>query len=393
MKKAAVAGVLALALVAWWALRVAPPDATAPPPASRAPQAPAGRVVTRAAPTEPLRSTALGVEAAVGKAAMLMRLAPAGLGRGHLDRLLAGDVATAAKALAASSDPGAAAALAELAAFCDELTATAPGSAAAEATPVADPANRDPTLTATLGALTEARRSARERLRGRCAATRFDHAAIERQLSERALAGDAASLERQVRSGALPASRLESAALLGSARAQLQLGLDRLHDTPATARTWLEAAARTDPEAGGLYGGCLLDGCGGPRDPLQARAVLEAAARRGSAYALGLLSTPPGTDTSGHWSVPLVGVSPVPPHGLDELGLSSAERYAWASLAGELGQAGCFGFDLAAAGEALAARGRLERTLSPSDLAAGVDAAARLIAQDAPALRRARGCD
>lgn len=86
-------------------------------------------------------------------------------------------------------------------------------------------------------------------------------------------------------------------------------------------------------------------------------------------------------------------MTPLPPRNVDALGLGAAERYAWAALAGRLAERGCFGLDLNLAAAALAARPRLERTLSPADVAAGDRAAGELEAASGAEVRRARGCE
>jgi hypothetical protein len=334
----------------------------APPPAAAA--APAGAV------TETLLRAAL------------QRRFHGVLPRELEDRLRAGGVREVAERLAGATAPGSAAALAELAALCQESAATGADEATARAP-------QSPGTAAALAPLEAARRTALERLRGGCAAAHFDLAAINERLTATANGGDVASLERLALSGIGPA-RLASAALLGAPRAQWRMALDQQKEHPQLARSWLEAAARKDADAGAYYGSCLLAGCFGTPDPVAARAALEAAARRGSVAALGLLV---GADAAGPWSSPDVPVVPVPPPGTDALGLGSTDRLAWATLAGELARRGCFGLDLPSAALALGARDRLAAQLAPSAGELGDGAGKALLAETGDATRESLGCN
>ena len=327
------------------------------------------------------------------RAALAEQLRTAALPREALDRLAAADVAEVARRLAGAREPGSAALLAELEALCRGLADPAADAAESDARAALGAAAREPAVGASLEALIAARREAESHLAAGCASTRFDAVANDRQLEASARNGDAASLEHLALAGAGDPGKLASAALLGAPRAQLRLGLDNLRDQPAIARSWLEAAAKHDADAEAYYGTCLLAGCGAPADAAQARATLEAAARRGAAFALGLLSSGPSAEDLHRWTPAGAFVSPVPPTDPDALGLAAADRYAWAALAGRLAERGCFGFDLKLAAEALAARPRLERSLSPADALAGERAAADLEATSGAAVRHARSCE
>ncbi len=345
----------------------------------------------------PVATTAAG-PAAVPLASVLLRSALTarfrdfGGVRESLGPLYDGDVAGAARALGQSRQPGAAAALAELATLCSGSDDPAGDGARTAEARGRLAAARDRTATAALESLIEAERAARARLRAGCVATAFDRAAIERKLGASAQAGDAASLERLAASGALPVTRLQSAAVLGSPRAAQRLGLDRLHDEPLVARSWLEMAARGDADAEAFYAHCLLAGCFGAPDPVAGRAALESAARRGALYALGLLAAPAVPDAPNRWSPAGALVATLQPPGADAAG-EVLDRYAWSRLAGELAASGCFGFELTIAADALGTRARLDRTLALPELALATGRARDLATAIGATIRQARGCD
>jgi len=361
------------------------PAPTAPPPAPTGgwpapPAARADRVAPPAATTTSDRLPATLLRATVTDKLRSSPLPPA-----VREQLVAGDVAGAASALANLRQG--AALLDELRTLCRSVTA-GDESVEGAARVALGAASRDPAAAATLDALVAARRLGRERLAAGCAGAHLDATAIANALETSARAGDAASLERIARDE----GRLASAALLGSARAQLRLGLEHLAQQPLVARSWLEAAAKQDADAAEFLGTCLLDGCGGPPDPAAARSILESAARRGSASALALLASASAEEFT-RWVSTSDFITPVPPRNLDALGLSSTERYAWAGLAAGLAEQGCFGFDVNVAARALALRAQLADSLSPSDAAAGNEAARALGDATAGTVRHARGCD
>ena len=381
----------ALAALLWWRSGP-PPGAPAAPRPTAAPAAATYDIAPQHLPSSTVpASTPLAGR--VLRAALLEHLRAAPLPRELLERLAAGDVAEVARRLAGASEPGSAALLAELQALCRVVAEPAIEADAAEARLMLGSAARQPAVGAALEALVGARREAESRLAAGCARARFDSAAIDRELAASARNGDAASLVRLALAGAGDPGKLGSAALLGAPRAQLRLGADELRDQPAIARSWLETAARRDADAAAYYGTCLLAGCGAPPEPVAARAMLEAAARRGAPFALGLLSSGPATEDVHRWTPASAFVSPVVASDPDALGVAAADRYAWAALAGRLADRGCFGFDLRLAADALAARPRLERSLSPADAAAGELAATELEASAGGEARRARGCE
>ena len=322
--------------------------------------------------------------------AALVRRFHGNVPRELLDALRAGDVRAVAEQLAATRSPGAAAALAELAALCQEVAST--GTDQTTAAPPSEALAPGTPGRASLEALEGARRGALNRLRDGCAVARLDAGDIEQRLRVSANAGDSTSLERLALSGTAP-GRLESAALLGAPRAQWRLGLDHEKDHPDLARSWLEAAAKHDADAGGYYAACLLAGCFGTPDPLAARAALEAAARHGGATALGLLAAGAGPDAQVVWSPPDALATPLPPPNLEALGLDAADHYAWARFAGDLARRGCFGLDLATAALALGTRDRLGATLTASGTALGEAAGRQLDAAVGESARQSLGCD
>lgn len=372
-------GVVAVAGYRWFAQGEAP---TEPPPAAPvAAIAPTIHAVPGAVPASAATAPVVPVAETLLHAAIARRFHGL-LPRELEERLRAGGVRDVAERLASATAPGSAAALAELAALCQESSAAGVDEAAARTPP-------SPSVAAALAPLEAARHGALDRLRSGCAEAHFDPAAINARLTTAANNGDVASLERIALSGVAPA-RLASAALLGAPRAQWRLALDQQKEHSELARSWLEAAARKDADASAYYGSCLLSGCFGAPDPTAARSALEAAARRGSVAALGALI---GTDAGGPWSSPDVPVVPVPPASPDALGLGSTERLAWATLAGELARRGCFGLDLTTAALALGARDRLAAQLAPSAGDLGDRAGIALVADTGDATRASLGCN
>lgn len=379
----------AVAVALWWRSSPAPERPADARPAPAAADArydrPAPLPAAATAATAPLPGRLLHAQ-------LRTRLRAAALPREWLERLAAGEVGEVARQLSEARAPGSVALLAELAALCRALGAPA-ADADVSAARARLAAAREPAADTALDALIGARREGAARLAAGCSAAHLDEAAIGRQLELTARNGDAASLEYLALEGSGAAGRLESAALLGAPRAQLSLGLDHLRGQPAVARSWLEAASKHDADAAAVYGSCLLVGCGAAPEVAAGRATLESAARRGAPFALGLLSSADGADNVLRWTAADARLSPLPPPNVEVLGLSSAEHYAWAALAGQLAADGCFGFDLELAAEALAARPRLWRSLSPAEAAAGEQAAAALATSIGTDVRRARGCD
>jgi hypothetical protein len=349
-----------------------PPPAPAaaarePAPAASAPRAPAGFLP--AALARAFRGAAL----------------PAALGA----RLAAGDVEGVAAALAASTAPGAAAALHDLAALCAEESQ--PDAAAGAEQDAIATAGADAAALALVTAEIGARHAFRQRILAGCRTALLDEAAVTARLRAGGEAGDAASLERLAARDPQPLGRMTSAALLGDAAAQFHLALEYLPRDPRLARSWLEAGARGDADALGFLGACQLNGCFGAPDPVAAAATLEAAARQGSRYALGLLATS-GGDDAGRWPVAGVPVAPLPPRDADALALDPATRYAWSEFARGLATAGCFGFDFPTTAAALVDGAALERDLTAGELAAGRAAATALEHDAGTSARSALGC-
>ncbi|MBS0376073.1 MAG: hypothetical protein JSR73_15950 [Proteobacteria bacterium] len=387
------AAVIAIALAAGAAVLTAlllerPATPESPPSPAVRPVLPAASVAPPpAAHAAPAEGSALAPR--VVRAVLHERLHSPALSPERLEALAAGRIAPVAAALRAAREPGAAALLADLAALCESLPDSADGAAARDALGVA---GRDALAVASLERLAGAVHAARATLEAGCAATSFDAAGIRSALEAGARAGDPHSVERLAFLSRGDAGRLASAALLGMPRAQLRLALDQLPGQPAAARSWLEAAAKQDPEAEALLGACLLGGCGAGPDPAAARAALESAAGHGAPVALGWLAAGAGGEDPSRWSPAGALVTPLPPAHPEALGLTPVERYAWAALAAGLAADGCFGLDLDLAAGALAARARLERALSPAEAAEGTAAAAALESRTGASARQSRGC-
>ncbi|HXQ30700.1 MAG TPA: hypothetical protein VN790_01870 [Steroidobacteraceae bacterium] len=377
------------ALIAAWLWRGTPPaEPEAGPPA----HAPLWTVPGGAAQPLPAAGPApAAARSSAVRAALLRRFQGTAPPRELLDRLVAGDVASVARQLAAGDEPGTAARLWDLAGLC--VPDSGSGPALADERAALEATASDPAAHATLAALIGTRHAFAQRLATGCAATTLDRALLERRLATSAAHGDVASLERLAALDPQPLGRLMSAAVLGSPRAQFRLALENLPKQPDAARAWLESAAKGDADAEAYYGVCLLNGCFGTADAVAARAALESAARRGAPYALGLLASGANADELGRWSPADALVVPVPPREPDALGVEAPARYAWAALAEELASDGCFGFEFGTTAEALSVRAGLERTLRPAELSAARAAAAELAAGAAGAARHALGCD
>jgi hypothetical protein len=391
---------LGLVAVRWWVADHDLPAAPAARPAAHSPP-----VSTTAPWTPPPSSTPVAppaVPAGLVRAALARRLRGGALPRELVDLIVAGDLARAAARLAAAKGPGSAALEWDLLALCHEATEAGATPGAEDERAARAAVELRPDLAAVLQPMIEARHAFDLRLGAGCRSVRLDPESLQRRLAASAASGDAASLERMATVDAAPAARLQSAALLGAPRAQFRLALSLLEDRPAAARTpeqrlaglsWLQAAAKGDADAQSYYGSCLLDGCPGAPDPPAARAALESAARRGSSQALGLLSAGGGGEPPNDWSGTLDVIAPLPPRGLDSLGLDAAEHYAWAALAERLARDGCFGFAFLTTAQALAAPARLERTLRPAELAEARELSTRLWSETGEATRHALSCD
>ena len=365
------------------------PSARAPPPPAAAPFAEraAVRVGAPAAPASAAPPTSV-------RAAIAHGFRGVALPRPLLDRLVAGDVTGVARELGSAADATAAVELFDLQQLCgaeDEGVTTelvaADGRAALEATGVSS-ATR-----ATLVSLIEEHRAWHDRFRPACAATIFDASAIRARLQAAGLKGDAASLERLSRLDPQPLVRLQSAALLGNPYAAFRIALAELPRQPRDGRSWLEIAAKDDPDAAAYFGICLLAGCAGAADAAAARQELESAARTGSLYALGLLASADLPDGARRWARTDEVVVPVAPRDLDSLGINSTSAYPWASLAATLAAHGCLGFEFRITAEALEARTRFERSLRPGELAGAEAEATELAAATLSATRHSLGCD
>jgi hypothetical protein len=367
-------------------------DELAAPRPARAPAAAPPRYV--AGWTAPAAAPAAAARAPTPARAALARafhgVAPA---RALLERLVAGDVGAVARELGVQGDAASAVQLFDLAALCANEARAPPDGVATDERTALEAATAAPGGHDALGALIDARHQWSGRFAAGCAAASFDAGRIRRGLETAAARGDAASLERLASLDAQPYARLQSAALLGNARAQFRLALAYVAQQPPLARSWLEPAAKGDADAEAYYGGCLLSGCFGAPDPGAARTELAAAARGGSLYALGLLASSDAAGGVRHWSRADTFAAPVPPRDTEALGLEPAAAYAWSALDAELAADGCFGFEFGIAAEALDAQARFERALRPAELDAARAAAAELASTSGGAVRHALGCD
>lgn len=370
-------------------LRDEPAEPAATPTAAAAPTAAPAAVGVRVPAAPPGRAPPASVRAAIAHEFRGIALPQA-----LLNRLGAGDVASVARDLASAPDPAAAVELFDLQELCGAQIqgvtsglVAADGRAALEATGLS-PANR-----ATLAALLEEHHAWHDRFRPACAATLFDATSIRARLQAAGLRGDAASLERLAQLDPQPLARLQSAALLGNPRAAFRVALAELPKHVRDGRSWLEVAAKNDPEAGAYFGICLLTGCAGAADPVAARQALESAARSGSLFALGVLASADSPDGARRWARNDELVVPVAPRDLDALGINSTSAYRWASLAASLAAQGCFGFEFRITAEALEARTRFASSLRPAELASAQTEAQELAATTLGATRHSLGCD
>ena len=363
-----------------------PPQTGPAAPRAHARPAPA------APPVTPLAAAPRTIAASPLRAALVRAFRDAQVPREILDRLQAGDVAGVAREFAAANDAEGAVHLFDLAALCaTEGHAPADGSpderAALEAT-------RDlPAPHATLAALIDARHAWQARFGAGCAGAALDPADVRRRLAAAAAAGNAMGVERLAAYDERPGLRLQSAALLGSARAQFRLGVAVFGTHPAEGRSWLEASAKVDADAEAYYAMCLLSGCVGAADPDAARAELESAARAGSLFALGVLASPDAAEGVRRWSRSDAIVTPVAPRDASVLGVSTPAAYGWATLAEQLANSGCFGFEFGIAADAFGNRAHFESTLRSAELEAARAAAEQLVGSTAATTRHALGCD
>jgi hypothetical protein len=301
------------------------------------------------------------------------------------DALTAADVSSVANVLATSSERGDAARLSDLYQVCETF-----GAPEARAPPPLSASTGNMALLSKIHALSSVYI---EHLQASCGSAHLDRSAIHQQLLLSAAQGDTASLDRLSASEPQHAGKLESAALLGNARAQLRLALRLLSSQPATARSWLESAIKTNSTANALYGSCLLTGCFGTPDPPEARHALESAATDGNSYALALLSGE-SPDAVNDWlQEELINANLVIANPVNGFGLSIQEQYAWATFAAHLASRGCFGFDLKTTGAALNAYSRLESALRAGDIVPAHAAADKLIHASGGHAAHLRGCD
>jgi hypothetical protein len=376
-------GLGAAALVAglwfWWQAPADPGGAPAPRAATTLP-APAAATVA-APPPNPGATVRAGL-------ARALRAAP--LPPALLAQLVSGDVAGVVHALAAANEPHAAAQLADLAALCAAGGAGADG-AVLDAHRALAIVGDDAALTAFLNAGLDARAAWYRAAEAGCALTELQPGELRRRLIASAAAGDAASAARLAAEEPDALPRLTTAALLGDAGAAWRLGRDNLAREPLVARSWLEAAAKGDAEAAAYLGACLASACYGESDLPGARAALEAAAKRGSHYALGLLATQ-GTDEAGRW--PMAGLPPFPQPPSDTAPLvEPSTRFAYATLAAALAREGCFGFEFALTAAALTRAAEDARSVRPGELDSFRDEGERLRADSLAGIRRALACD
>jgi hypothetical protein len=389
LTRALVIGLVASALIVagyLWFGRAAPLPAvnaprTEPVPAIRDWPTPTVPSAPRAAPGSPVR------------AALARAFHDLPLDRTLIGDLEAGEVGAVAAALERGAGAAAAVQLSDLATLCAQVT----GAALAETEGAEEHAlllagGAGAAARAVLAAQLAAARAWRLRFGRGCAVAALDAPRISARLESAAAHGDAASLERAAALDPAPVARLQSAALLGSARAQFRLALAIQPAQPLGARAWLESAARGDADAEAYWGACLLNGCFGAADPPAARDALESAARRGALFALGALSSAEAAGGSRRWSGSDAAVVPLSPRGPEALGLDPAASFAWTAYSAALVRGGCFGFEFGPAAEALDAAARFERTLRPVELEAARAAARTLEASTGAATRSALGC-
>lgn len=245
---------------------------------------------------------------------------------------------TRAVQLAAAGGRDGVRALARLDELCRESRTAVAGAAAQEPRVLA--AAGVPALRPTVQAWIEALRPWRQALAAACAdpATGMPPPNVVRaQLEPLAAGGDAPALyllSHQLQ-GTEALQRLHSAALLGFAPAQFELGNAVLSpngavpDQPAAqspmveSKLWVEQAAARWIPARAYLASCLESGCYGDRDPAAALVQYDAAGRAGERSALQALAS---------------AESPA------RLGLTLQDRVQWARLYATLATAGCYGF-------------------------------------------------
>lgn len=229
-------------------------------------------------------------------------------------------------------------ALARLEELCRESRTAVAGAATQEPRVLA--AATVPTLRPTVQAWIEALRPWRQALASACAdpATGMPPPNVVRaQLEPLAASGDAPALyllSHQLQ-GSEALQRLRSAALLGFAPAQFELGNavlspnNTVPDAPGTqsplveSKLWVEQAATRWIPARAYLASCLESGCYGERDPAAALVQYDAAGRAGERSALQALAS---------------AEAPA------RLGLTLQDRVQWARLYATLATAGCYGF-------------------------------------------------
>jgi len=375
------------ALLWWWLQPMPAPQPAEPAAGDWPPRLPASQPrPAPAAPAEPARSPV--------RAALLRAFHDRPPDRATLEALAKGEVGSIAERLARDPSSAAAAELSDLERLCRDLAGASTAAGALEEQRAIQLAGgADAGARAVIEAGLVQAHEFRTRFAAGCAAARLDREAVRARLEASAAAGDPASLERLAEQDPAPLARLQSAALLGNARAQYLLAQALYATQPLGARSWLESAARGDADAEAYLGACQLSGCFGSADPAAARRSLESAARRGALYALGALGSAEAAGAPHRWAAADAPVVPVAPRAPDVLGLDAAQNYAWAALDAALARDGCFGFEFGIAAEALDGAERLERALRPAELDAARRAADALEAADGAAARRALGCD
>jgi hypothetical protein len=239
-------------------------------------------------------------------------------------------------------------------------------------------------------ALIAAREGFAARFQAGCSAARLDTRAFEPELRSAAEAGDADALYllASAATSADHARLMESAALLGSADAQLDRWMTPLFSKKSVEAEregvlWLRQAARTQPVAAVFLAECLYKGCGGDApDERAATLELERGARRGDALALALL----------------IGPEAIPEDAKDtevpDFAIAAEERYAYAFFAARLARAGCALFpEDALPVRMMYADETLATTLNPAELEAGAPRARALWESAGGAALAEQGCE
>jgi hypothetical protein len=324
----------------------------------------------------------------------------AGLSATARAQLAAGEVRAAAATLTAGGRAGATA-LYRLGLACRD--AGHPGAAATRAQDderALEAVRGETSLQALLEPMQTARARFAERFAAGCAQASLPLPTLRAGLREAASAGDAealATLAGAAGSEAEAARMRQSAALLGSAQAQLELASPVLFAPHASeearreALLWMNQAAHALPRAQSLAAACLRVGCAGsPADGDAARAGYEQAARRGDLTALAVLS---GSD---EWGVAGTGdtLAPLVPTDAPSLAVTPVERYAYAAFAARLAREGCLlETNDALPVTVLLAAERLGRDLRSAELEAAQEKAAALWAEAGESARAEQGCE